>query len=89
MKTLSPNSKHAAYWRRAYDRSKHSTLEQVYITYSREKGLAYRYCRRQMDEEHGANFKIVSYNSMQFSAGWTTFEGLRIETRDNSYLIPW
>lgn len=89
MITLKPNSKKARSWVKAYDQAKYTTLEQVYITYSREKGLAYRECQRMMREEYGGNFKIISYNSMQFTAGWTTFEGLRIETRSNSYLIPW
>lgn len=89
MITLKPNSKQARAWVRAYDLANYSCLEQVYRTYSRKKGLAYRACRKKMQDENGANFKIVSFNSMQFTAGWTTFEGIRIETRDNSYLIPW
>lgn len=89
MITLNPNSKRARAWVRAYDLAKYSCLEQVYRTYSREKGLAYRACFNMMRDECGENFKIVSFNSMQFTTGWTTFEGIRIETRDNSYLIPW
>lgn len=64
-------------------------LEQVYKTYSRDKYIAFKRCKDAMVEEGGANFRIVSYNSMQFTAGWTTFEGIRIETKSNSYLIPW
>ena len=92
MKTLHPNSKEAIRWRKAYDRANKRgwfCLEQVYKTYSREKYIAYKRCQDAMVKEHGANFRIVSYNSMQFTAGWTTFEGIRIETKSNSYLIPW
>lgn len=89
MRTLKPNSKHARKWVEAYYLAKYSCLEQVYRTYSREKGLAYRACRKMMQDENGKYFRIVSFNSTQFTAGWATEKGIRIVTRNNSFLIPW
>lgn len=71
----------------AYNRSRNYSLSDCYDRPSTAKTWAEYYCRQQMQQEEGTGFKIVGYNCMQFSAGWQTAEGLRIETACNSYLI--
>ena len=43
------------------------TLDDVYKTYSREKVVAYNYCRRLCEDLDGWNFAITSANTFCFS----------------------
>lgn len=59
--------------RDAYDRYLKSTacsLYDVYDSYSDAKAQAYDHCRQLMKDLNGHDFRIVSYNIMQFTAGF-------------------
>lgn len=88
MTTLNPNTKRAENFVNAYNRSTDTTLRHCYGRYSWEKEHAEYDCRRKMDNENGFGFRILSYNTFQFTCGWVTSEGLRVETACGSYLIP-
>lgn len=89
MKTINKNTKTASRWISAYVRSRYSTLSQCYVNCSFAKRRAENECRSLMLADGGEDFRIISYNSMQFSCGWRLADGsLRIETASNSYLIP-
>lgn len=87
MITINAQTKKGQGYINAYNRSTNRTLSDCYERPSTAKTRAEYYCRQQMQKEEGTGFKIVGYNCMQFSAGWQTAEGLRIETACNSYLI--
>jgi len=68
------------------------TLSDVYGCHSVEKEHAYDYCVSMYNKTTGAHdFHICSRNTFQFSVAWEGFKDgeriLRLETRDNSYLI--
>lgn len=67
-------------------------LSQVYDKWSQEKQNAYDYCYNEyLETENRTAFSICSHNTFSFSCSWLgTKYGediMRIETRDNSYLI--
>lgn len=62
-------------------------LDDVYERCSRAKHEAWRWCFDKMTEENGRNFHIVSHNSFGFTVAWEVENGIRIETKDNSYLV--
>lgn len=63
------------------------TLHDAYKSFSREKENAYNDCLRWCNEENGHNFHIISANTFGFSVAWEVENGIRIETKDNSYLV--
>lgn len=59
-----------------YKRSTASSLNDVYGTYSAEKGRAWKYCEELMREYDGHSLKVISANGWMFSAGFMfEFEG--------------
>lgn len=88
MLTLNPNTKRAQSLVKTAMHFDGVHLYDVYDRYSRRKLEAYHTCRDLCDEEGGDYFHICSYNGFAFSVAWFTDEGVRIETRDNSYFIP-
>lgn len=87
MKQISINSKKGAYFVRRYEQSTDTSVMQCYAKPSTAKTRAEVWCKRAMIEEGGQGYKVISYNCMKFSAGWTVPAWLRIETAENSYLI--
>lgn len=63
------------------------SLADVYGRYSYAKGYAWGNCYDKFTAEHGEGFRICSANTFGFTVAWQTREGVRMETRDNSYLI--
>lgn len=68
------------------------TLGQVYDTWSQAKQNAFDYCFNEYrNTENSIAFSICSHNLFAFTCSWLgTKDGeniMRIETRDNSYLI--
>ena len=71
-------------------RNNRSNAKGIYHCYTRPseaKRRAEEWCFRTMMVEHGKGFKIMSYNTMQFTCGWMVGNGLRVETANNSYLV--
>lgn len=89
MKTLSLSTKKAQSLLASAQRYAGRTLDEVYQSYSCAKSSAYRWCWNKCAEENGYGFHITSYNTFGFSVSWTTAEGVRIETPNNSYLLVW
>lgn len=87
MKTINANTKAAARFINAYNRSTDYELRHVYGRYSWEKEHADFNCRRQMVDEGGHGYKIISFDTFGFSVAWETAEGLRVETPQSSYLV--
>lgn len=87
MKTINKNTKTGKRFINAYNRSRKSSIYECYCNPSTAKTRAEYLCRDMMGRENGNGYKITGYNCMQFTAGWQTAEGLRIETACNSYLI--
>lgn len=88
MKTLNNNTKKAQAYINAYNRSDIYSLNQAYGKPSTDKTRADYSCRMMMQEEGGHGYKIISYNTFQFSVAWISGNSLRIETACNSFEIP-
>ena len=88
MKTINNNTKQAQHFINAYNRSDIFTLREAYANPSTEKTRADYSCRMMMQEEGGHGYKIISYNTFQFSVAWIAGDALRIETACNSFIIP-
>ena len=88
MKTINHNTKQAERYINAYNRSSIFTLREAYANPSTEKTRADYSCRMKMQEEGGHGYKIISYNTFQFSVAWIAGDALRIETAANSFIIP-
>lgn len=87
MKTLKIYSKKANAFIKAYWASDMYTLDEAYKSHSTAKENAYNYCRSLCQKEAGYDFRIISANTFQFTCGWRTYNALRIETANNSYII--
>ena len=88
MKTINNNTKKAQAFINAYNRSSIFTLREAYANPSTAKTNADYSCRMMMQSEGGHGYKIISYNTFQFSAAWISGNSLRIETACNSFAIP-
>lgn len=88
MKTLNNNTKKAQAYIYAYNHSDIYNLNQAYGRPSTEKTRADYNCRMMMQSEGGHGYKIISYNTFQFSVAWIAGNALRIETACNSFVIP-
>ena len=88
MKTINNNTKQAERYINAYNRSNMYDLQDAYRTSSTRKTRADYNCRMMMQSEGGHGYKIISYNTFQFSAAWIAGDALRIETACNSFIIP-
>lgn len=63
-------------------------LNQVYDKCSTAKQCAWDKCYDEYCNTEGASgFSICSHNTFSFSCSWFTPAGMRLETRDNSYLV--
>lgn len=88
MKTINNTTKQAERYINAYNRSSIFTLREAYGNPSPEKTRAEYNCRMMMQSEGGHGYKIISYNTFQFSVAWISGNSLRIETACNSFVIP-
>ena len=88
MKSIKNTTKQAERYINAYNRSDIYSLNQAYGKPSTEKTRADYSCRMMMQQEGGHGYKIISYNTFQFSAAWISGNSLRIETACNSFIIP-
>lgn len=88
MKTINNNTKQAERYINAYNRSDIFTLREAYANPSTEKTRADYNCRMMMQSEGGHGYKIISYNTFQFTVAWIAGDALGIETACNSFVIP-
>ena len=88
MKTINNNTKKAQAFINAYNRSSIFTIREAYANPSTAKTNADYSCRMMMENEGGHGYKIISYNTFQFSVAWISGDSLRIETACNSFVIP-
>ena len=88
MKSIKNTTKQAERYINAYNRSDIYSLNQAYGKPSTEKTRADYSCRMMMQKEGGHGYKIISYNTFQFSVAWIAGNALRIETAYNSFIIP-
>lgn len=88
MKTINNNTKQAERYINAYNRSDIFSLREAYANPSTAKTRADYNCRMMMENEGGHGYKIISYNTFQFSVAWIAGNALRIETACNSFVIP-
>lgn len=88
MKTINNNTKQAERYINAYNRSRMYDLRDAYANPSTEKISADHFCRLIMQEEGGHGYKIIFYNTFEFSVAWIAGKDLRIETAYNSFVIP-
>ena len=88
MKTINNNTQKARAYINAYNRSEIYSLNQAYGRPSTEKTRADYSCRMMMENEGGHGYKIISYNTFQFTVAWISANSLRIETACNSFVIP-
>ena len=88
MKTINNNTKQAARYINAYNRSRIFDIYEAYGKPSTAKTRADYECRMMMQEEGGHDYKIIGYNCNFFTVAWITGNALRIETACNSFVIP-
>ena len=88
MKTINNNTKQAERYINAYNRSDIYSLNQAYANPSTAKTRADYNCRMMMQSKGGHGYKIISYNTFQFSVAWIAGNALRVETFANSFVIP-
>lgn len=88
MKTINNNTKQAARYIDAYNRSSMYDLQDAYANPSTAKTRADYNCRMMMQSEGGYGYKIIGYNCNYFTAAWISGNALRIETFANSFEIP-
>ena len=88
MKTLNNTTKKAQAFINAYNRSSMYNLQDAYANPGTAKTNADYSCRMMMQSEGGHGYKIISYNTFQFSVAWISGDSLRIETACNSFVIP-
>ena len=88
MKTLNNTTKKAQAFINAYNRSNIFDLYEAYANPSPAKCRANYSCRMMMQCEGGHGYKIISYNTFQFSVAWIAGNALRVETACNSFVIP-
>lgn len=73
---------------RYYDYCEGTELIDIYDSWSYDKEQAFMYCEDLFEKENGSHFRIISHNTFSFTVGWETVDGIRVETANNSYLIP-
>lgn len=87
METIKSNTKLGRKYQFAY---KYATLTNIYEAYKRpsaEKVRADYFCRAQMAKENGEGYRVIGYNTYNFSVAWRIPKGLRIETSTRSILV--
>ena len=64
-----------------YELSEDYNLDNVYKSYSRNKSLAWDYCKNLMEKYNGHGLKVISHNLNMFTAGFI------YESGDDEYLM--
>lgn len=88
MTTIKATTKQAQGFIKSYNRATATTLNDVYGSYSTAKARAFRYCMERVEKENGNRPRIISSNCNVFTFAFLVDNGLRVETAQNSYFIP-
>ncbi len=64
-----------------YELSDDFSLDSAYKTHSRNKSLAWDYCKNLMEKYNGHGLKVISHNQFMFTAGFI------YESGDDEYLM--
>lgn len=72
---------------RMYKVSNNQSVFDAYKAPSRAKIEAEAICSDQMIKEGGNGYRVISFNTFQFSAAWMSSKGLRVETPTRSILV--
>lgn len=88
MTTIKATTKQAQRFIESFNRATATTLNDVYGRCSTEKWRAFRYCMDIMQKENGNRPRIISSNCNVFTFAFQVDNGLRVETAQNSYFIP-
>jgi len=72
----------------AYERSTATELHDVYGRCSTEKHRALKYCKELMEEVHGYNGRIISYNTFTFTYAFQNDDNFYVITANNNYYMP-
>ena len=87
MKRIKKSSKAGSLYLYRYEHAEATSVEQFYKRPSSAKVRVEKECLKKMFAENGEGYKILSGNIFKFTAAWRTAEGLRVETRENSFLV--
>lgn len=87
MKRIKKSSKAGSSYLYKYEHAEATSVKQFYKQPSNVKVYAEKECLKKMFTENGEGYKILSGNTFTFTAAWRTADGLRVETRVNSFLI--
>lgn len=87
MKRIKKSSRVGSWYLYRYEQAKATSVKQFYKQPSSAKVIIEATCLYKMRQEHGEGYRILGGNSYSFIAAWRTAEGLRVETRINSYLV--
>ena len=87
MKCIKESSKDGSRYLYMYECAKATSVKQFYKRPSSAKVAAEEWYLCRMRQEHGEGYRILGGNAFSFTAAWRTAEGLRVETRTNSYLV--
>lgn len=87
MKRIKKESKKGQAFLAHYERATAESVEQFYKNPSANKIRIERDLRLRMQREKGRGFKIICGNCCLFTAAWLVPNGLRVETRYESYIL--
>ena len=87
MKVIKSTTKAGRRFLQMHKVSNYQTVIDAYKAPSWAKVRADRLCLDMMTREGGHGYKVISFNSFQFSVAWMTPKGLRVETPTNSFLV--
>ena len=88
MTTIKATTKQAQRFIESYNRATATTLGDVYGSYSTSKACAFLHCMERVKKEDGNRPRIISSNCNVFTFAFQVDNGLRVETAQNSYFIP-
>ena len=91
-KIIKAGTKASVYWWERYNNSNAVTLNDVYGTYSTEKERAWNYCYKEMLDNNGWGFTIISSNTFGFTCGYVIEDEsgdhkLIVHTPSNKYIV--
>lgn len=87
MKTINANTQRGQHFLYRYNNSRGKSVTDTYKKPSHAKVVAQNICLYKMAMDNGHDFRIMAAGCHAFTCGWQTPEGLRVETKDGSYLV--
>nr|DAT75970.1 MAG TPA: hypothetical protein [Caudoviricetes sp.] len=87
MKVINSTTKAGSRFVQMYKVSNYHSVSEAYKVPSEAKVRADRWCVDMMTREGGRGYRVISFNTFNFSVAWRTAAGLRVETPTNSFLV--